>query len=163
MTVPVSTRSFCTAVTWSHLPYVRALRDSLHASGNPEPFYILVPDAPAGFAFAEEGLVLIRLDDLIPAPPHRRTQPGGEIPLGQTSEAGLHPLDRLGQIPGQGAEGEDLVTKLGGKIFTGGAKLGDGAHGARRVYRLRAPHRTPAVIRAPQPNATYQGERFVSV
>ena len=69
MTVLTSTRCFCTVATWSHLPYVRALRDSLRASGNAEPFHVLVPDAPAGFAFAEEGLVLIRLDDLIPAPP----------------------------------------------------------------------------------------------
>ncbi|CAM2830111.1 hypothetical protein [Rariglobus hedericola] len=63
-------RSFCTVVTWSYLPYVRALRDSLRESGNSEPFHVLVTDATrAQLPAAEDGLICITLDELAPQPP----------------------------------------------------------------------------------------------
>ncbi len=70
MPEPLSSRCFCTVVTWSHLPYVRALRDSLRDSGNPEPFHVLVTDAtPALQPVIEDGLVCHLLDALVPPPP----------------------------------------------------------------------------------------------
>ncbi len=62
-------RIFCTVVTWSHLPYVQALRDSLRASGNPEPFHVLVLDAVAADKLADADLVLSTLEEISPAPP----------------------------------------------------------------------------------------------
>lgn len=67
---PTQLGCFCTVVTWSHLPYVRALRDSLRASGNHEPFHVLVTDVPASRLPVEEsGLCFIILDQLAPQPP----------------------------------------------------------------------------------------------
>lgn len=66
MTVP---RAFCTVGTWSHLPYVRALRDSLRTAGNPEPFHVLVPDATsAQLVGVDADLVLHPLSALAPLP-----------------------------------------------------------------------------------------------
>ena len=49
--------------------------------------------------------IMRQIGDLVPSAAHRGSQPGGEIAPGKTAEAGLHALDRLGQIPGQnGAE-----------------------------------------------------------
>ncbi|AOS45743.1 hypothetical protein Verru16b_02830 [Lacunisphaera limnophila] len=65
-------RCFATVITWSHLPYVRALRDSLQATGNREPFHVLIPDAPAGLPpRSEDGLVFVTLAELVPTPPAR--------------------------------------------------------------------------------------------
>lgn len=70
MPMPSDTRCFCTVITWSHLPYVRALRDSLRASGNPEPFHVLVTDASiARLPADEDGLRCLALDQLVPEPP----------------------------------------------------------------------------------------------
>lgn len=46
--------AFCTVVTRSYLPHVRALADSLAASGNPEPLHVLVVDADKGGLPADE-------------------------------------------------------------------------------------------------------------
>ena len=70
MATPTLPRCFSTVVTWSHLPYVRALRDSLRAAGNPESIHVLVTDAPRDrLPAGEDGLVCVTLDELRPAPP----------------------------------------------------------------------------------------------
>lgn len=64
-------RVFCTVVTWSHLPYARALRDSLRASGNTETLHVLLTDVPRdSLPAAEDGLQCLALDEISPAPPH---------------------------------------------------------------------------------------------
>lgn len=63
-------KSFCTVITWSHLPYARALNDSLRASGNGETLHVVVVDASAAnLPPVENGLVCLTLDQLQPAPP----------------------------------------------------------------------------------------------
>lgn len=48
---------FCTVITRSHLPFVRALAESLATSGNPEPLHVLVADADTGELANSEGAV----------------------------------------------------------------------------------------------------------
>lgn len=48
---------FCTVITRSHLPFVRALAESLALSGNPEPLHVLLADADTGDLPEPEGAV----------------------------------------------------------------------------------------------------------
>lgn len=48
---------FCTVITRSHLPFIRALAESLAISGNPEPLHVLVADADTGGLPEPEGAV----------------------------------------------------------------------------------------------------------
>jgi hypothetical protein len=63
---------FCTIVTRSHLPYARALAESLQASGNSEPLLVLIADTQhASDRIA--GSITLGLADLDPAPPQDMT------------------------------------------------------------------------------------------
>ncbi len=63
-------KSFCTVITRSHLPFARALSDSLRAAGNPEELHVLITDLvsteppPSG-----GGLRFVALDELADAGP----------------------------------------------------------------------------------------------
>lgn len=58
-------RAFCSVVTLSHVPYVRALGESLQAAGNTEPLRVLVADAePATLPTGRAGLEFLALDQL---------------------------------------------------------------------------------------------------
>jgi len=63
---------FCTIVTRSHLPYARALAESLRTSGNPEKLLVLVADADRANE-AIEGCTPLTLAELNPAPPDAMT------------------------------------------------------------------------------------------
>lgn len=59
---------FCTIVTRSHLPYARALAESLRTGGNGEQLLVLVADSD-GADDAIEGCIRLSLAELNPAPP----------------------------------------------------------------------------------------------
>lgn len=64
---------FSTIVTASHFPYAQALAESLRASGNTEPLYVLLVGSSKSSVPAGPGVTVLELDELqVPFPPLMR-------------------------------------------------------------------------------------------
>lgn len=57
-------RVFGTIVTASHFPYAQALAESLRASGNTEPLYVLLVGSSKNTVVSNEQVIVLELDDL---------------------------------------------------------------------------------------------------